>query len=549
MANTGFLTITNMIQCIGVFNDYMTRTYAINVDQYMDDQQLKEVFYNEMVTTLQTPELTGRSLKELNNHTLNVIKTMILKAKATAKPNPQVLEREQHVFGHRPPIVQDAHPMMEQMSSNRGTKLSNEFENMVKLRNDDHGNTPPVVPLEFSNTITETAIAEQEFQKKLKDMEADRDIDKRIQSRRQVLVTKPQHEADPKDMYKDFRSKEPRALELPKTAAQQEFVIPAPKSRMSEIYISINSADRDWKTQSHRYRYVVDCSSHKENAISSPPRDIDSIKVSYVIVPAEIIEPRTSKFLPKTQFQHEFSFAYPFIILRIDEIGNNYDGTNNEVRNCFCKLIFDKTYKMPNGRGYMVLKPMQDEKKTFYPSPLSILPQMSISLIKPNGTLFNNSTDDYNVFKIEHESFNPMYLKIVVDKYFDKNEFFVGDHVNMKHVQLGSDTKDHSSARFEEFINRPEGHDIVELGGANESGFHNSFYILNPGVLDKKAGKLIEDKEMLMAVQNYNSTIEWKTMTGVMGNVINVSLQNVIAMKFTVNVNDASALIHPKLSQ
>jgi len=543
MANKdGFLTVTNLLQCIGVFKEYMNKAYSLNIDQLMDEQRLKETFYTEMVSVSEKPELNGRSLKELNNHTMNIVKANILRMKASTKPNPQVLEREQQVYGHRAPVVSDALPTMENVSK-RGTDLSREFESMVQLRNDEQKTTVPTP--ELGKQINESAISEQDFQKKLKEMEANRDIDQRIQARQQVTVNKPHHEHNPKDLYTSLISKEPRSGPiLPKPSRADEFVIPAPKIRLADMYISINGADRDWKTQSHRYQYVVDFSAHKENAISNTPRDIESIKVSFVVLPAEIIEPRTSKFFPKTQFQHEFSFAYPYIIMRIDEINNAYDGTNNEVRNCFCKLIFDKTYKMPNGRGYMVLKPMQDEKKTFYPNRLASLQQMSISLVKPNGTLFNNSTDDYRVFKLEYEPFNPMYLKVVLDKYFDKNEFFVGDHVSVRGIKLG-DARDSASSRLIDFINRHEGHDVLELGQANESGYHNSFYILTPGELDQKAGKLIEDKDVLKALQDYNQTIDWRTQTVSMGDVINVSLQNVIAMKFTVNIQDASAIIGP----
>jgi hypothetical protein len=75
---------------------------------------------------------------------------------------------------------------------------------------------------------------------------------------------------------------------------------------------------------------------------------------------------------------------------------------------------------------------MQHEKKIFYPAPLSSLNKLSLSLLKPNGALFNNSMDNFNILKLEYDGAKPNYLKITTDIYFDKNEFFIGDFILIK---------------------------------------------------------------------------------------------------------------------
>jgi hypothetical protein len=201
--------------------------------------------------------------------------------------------------------------------------------------------------------------------------------------------------------------------------------------------------------------------------------------------------------------------------------------------------MFDKTYRTPSGRGYTLLKPMQDEKIVFYPNRLANIQQLSLSFLKPNGTLFNNSIDDYLIFKIEHEAFNPIYLKIVVDKFFDKNEFYLGDHVNIKKFTLDQ-KKDIQSTRLMEFINRYEGHDIVEIGKPNDEGYYNSFYVLAPGTINQKLGTMKEDQDIIDALNTYNTNINWLLVKNTSGEIINTSLQNVVSIKMTVNVPDST---------
>lgn len=546
-----FLTVSNLVQCIGIFKEYMSRNYSVDVEAFMDEQELKETFYNEMTNVKASPE---HALKDLNNLAMNAVKAIVLQRRNITRPNVKTLDRDQSVYGQRQVTAYDKPvPMMEQMSTNRGRNVSKEFEHLVNARNQEGASPSASAVMHAAATqVIENAIPEEEFQRKVKEIEEARDMDKKMQNRMNTGMAdavKMNRESSPKDLYQTFlnpKSKTSTPIhQLPKTKSQQAppppppVLIPPPKPRFSEVYISINSTDRDWNKQNLRYKYVVDFASEKENAIGTSPRDIESIKVSFVILPSEIFECRTNRLIPKVNFQHEFSFGFPYILLRIDELANTYDGTNNEVRNCFCKLIFDKMYKTPNGRGYTVLKPMQDERKTFYPNRLASIQQMTISFLKPNGTLFNQSADDYRIYKIEHEVFNPMYLKIVTDKYFDKNEFFVGDHVNLNNFDpFSQKAKNAIHYRLCEFINRREGHDVIEIGQANESGFYNTFYILAPGVLDQKEGKLLEDKEIIDMLNHTNASSSPSQPHN--GDIINVSLQNVIAMKFSVTVPDAS---------
>jgi hypothetical protein len=54
---------------------------------------------------------------------------------------------------------------------------------------------------------------------------------------------------------------------------------------------------------------------------------------------------------------------------------------------------------------------------------------MTISIRKPSGALISNITDTYNIVKIEYRYYNQQYIKVVLDKYFDKSEYNTGDTV------------------------------------------------------------------------------------------------------------------------
>jgi len=513
--NNGFLTIPNLEECLNVFKDYMNKNYTINMDYVVDDQQLKEFFYNEMLTISNNHTFDSSSLKDKNNHVMNIVKSRVLKLK---KQGPEL------------------------MTSVKDTNFTKDFDNLLKARNDENSPAVHKLPSELESAIVNNDLNEFEMNQKLKEYQNTRDINNRLLS--SIEINKMNGSIpDPNELYKALAIPPPVPQDEHSTNKEIKYIIPAPKYIKNDIYISINGADRDWHSDRLRYKYVVDFSSKKDNSISNTPRNIEMFKVSCVMIPAEICERKHDRCNPKLQFQHDFDFQYPYIMLRIDEFPSNYDGTNSNVRNCFCKLLFDKTYKTPNGRGYTLLKPMQDEKIVFFPNTLSTLQQLSLSFLKPNGTLFNNSIDDYLIFKIEHESFNPLYLKIVVDKFFDKNEFFPGDHVNIRNFVINKN-KDVPTIRLLEFVNRYEGHDVVEIGKPNDDGYYNSFYVVAPGIINQKMGTLKEDAEIIDALNIYNSGINWLLVTDTCGEIINTSLQNVISMKMTVNIPDSTQSIN-----
>ena len=268
-------------------------------------------------------------------------------------------------------------------------------------------------------------------------------------------------------------------------------------------FLSINGFDRDWLAYRTRYEYTID--------LLTRFRNVRELKATSLIIPMEIHERKTLNMIMKTNFVHDYGLMYPYLILNVEEATGVYSGTNSAVQRAFAKFVYDSSYRSPNGRGYMIMRPIQDEAKVYRPAPLASLTSMMLSIRKPNGTLYNNSIDDFGIAKIEHEVWNNMYLKIVLDKYFDRNEFYIGDSIlvrNFKFQEIHHPQNHQNSRGLEslvEFMNRREGHEIVEIGQANSQGFHNNFYVLAPGELDQLKGHVELNIEGINALRAWNS--------------------------------------------
>lgn len=320
---------------------------------------------------------------------------------------------------------------------------------------------------------------------------------------------------------------------------RQDLLIQRPTNSTYKLipkYININSFDRNWTVDTKRYSYSVNFQA-KENDIMNKYKNIESIAVSRVIIPEEVITSNSIVNQEKTAFNHEFSFSFPYLLLSIDEFTDVYDGTNQNARKAFATLIYYRHYKAPNGRGYVILQPIQQEEKVFYPNLLSSMPKLSIKLLKPNGQLLNDSSDEYKIFKIDYENFNPQYVKIVTHVYFDKNEFYVGDMCVFSSFVITPVNQ--AATDFNMFINRPEGHEIKQLGSPNDQGFYRTFYIEAPGKFNKTLGQFEVTMAQINALNDYNSPINYNTVTTINGSIMNSSLQNSISMKLRVAVSES----------
>lgn len=572
MSNS-FYTKDNLKLLVHILKDFMIDKYDFTLSPE-EDSVSRKILFDIMVKV--NTECSGKSvsLQAMNIRVLNAAKDVLVNkydlTNKSQKPNISNLSRDKSVFGNRQMNTAAIMPEMDPyMRKNTDTKQTL-MERLVLERDKEVGiDHIPVndVSMVIKPTV-ETADKPDDFVKRLKQFESQRNIiiddlearrpksqDEEAAIKQSIMLDRNQVNMEMHEM-NNIQTHDPKSVMsllqvnnrplIPTENINSKFnegkedtVIPKNiHSRLIEKYLSVNSFDRDWEKEKSRYNYSISALAHT-NSIQNRYRNINNICVTTLVIPDEIVQTNDTI---KQSFNHDFTFSYPYLILKIDEFNDVYDGTNDVVRKAFCKLVFDKAYKGQNGRGYVVLKPMQNEKKYFYPAPLSSLNKLSISLLKPNGTLFNQSTDSFNTLLIEYVAPRPNFLKITCDGYFDKNEFFVGDYVLFKNyqmtklspVQLDVDIK-----TFNEYINRNEGFEILELGDANMNGFYNVFYIQAPGVFNKQLGQYQVTNNIINCLNIYNSQIITPSPNGM---IMNFSLQHSISMTLELIVDDARVL-------
>jgi hypothetical protein len=231
---------------------------------------------------------------------------------------------------------------------------------------------------------------------------------------------------------------------------------------------------------------------------------------------------------------HTFHLNAPYLLLNIDEFHNVCDGSNDALRKSFCKMHYDKHYKCPNGRGYVIMKQSQGEVKEFFPTALSTLPTMTLSISRPNGELVSTARDGTGVHMVQFEASNRFYLKVVTSTFFDKNEFVVGDQVQIRNYHAYRLSMTQSPALISDinrFINRDEGHEVVGVGDANDSGYYRAMYIRAKGEFDNLAGTFNVNDDMTAEITLFNDNYAYDECSNAQnGNIINNSLQFTVSM-------------------
>ena len=586
-----FRSVDNLKVCIDVFQEYMVDKYAFNVK--IRDPDHKATMYNLMLeTAAHHPPSKKLGRREMNNLFLNAARDEYVRRYNIEKvttPNEKVssnktrLTNDVALYENRKAI-----PPMARATAASSFVVSQSTPEAIDVRStrvpDDRSDRSAMGTKRISEApFKETAFDPREFEKKLFALRNSRDdgsgsdasvsrllddVDmRRLADTRDggiapsakelyhsdtMVTARNTDDTSDNNTTKTTKTTKTTTSATSATSAnsansvvkskshdsanaldRSQFVAPpAPASYTSDRFLIVNGFDRDWGLYKHRFSVVADFSAISGNDLQHRYKNIRSIGMKRVIIPQEVCDGPSLSHPGKTVYNHPFSFSVPYVLITIDEIPSVFDGTNDTVRRSFCQMIVDKHYRAPNGRGFFVLQSMQDEKKTFYPAPLDGLTRMSIAVRKPNGELFNDSKDDYRVTGIQSDGLNPHYIMIVLDKFFDKNEFARGDTVRIRNFV----TPDSSSAsrRLVDFMNRDAGHAVAELGQPNTSGYYKTFYIRAPGVFDAERGVDATDTEIMKVVEmSDNGTIR--------GDIMNTTLQCVFSFKLETLHADLSA--------
>lgn len=355
-------------------------------------------------------------------------------------------------------------------------------------------------------------------------------------------------------------------------------------------YININSVDRNWvdNNTETRYNFQVKFNQNQDYqgsaTISNMYRNIVSVELVSAVMPMDAyIDPFDTRIYMGLS-------RYPYLLLRIEELDNVFKGTNNWVDKAFSTMIFDKVFytntlssdyisgysgfnsivqSTPRQgfvgeylRGFMKYNPAYFEKKKFYNNPLANLNRMSINITDPRGNFVNVQKDILditaiaftgNVAAVTGTELLPTYawprstqgsysyVNITTTTYFSNRLFRVGDRIIIKNFAGATGT---NGSRFTSFINRDEGHVIINLAveTSNASittnrGFINEIYIAPPGDMDST-------NNTVDPATYYDNNVIFETVTN-FGRLIDVDMQTQLLFRIVTRDPDTSGTLNP----
>jgi hypothetical protein len=287
--------------------------------------------------------------------------------------------------------------------------------------------------------------------------------------------------------------------------------------REIENNLFIYSADRDWlrSTKENRYHFTVnfDPGYTTQNfnlnlSAQQKFKNIVRIELIKCIMPGEGLDVTVERDVSGnyvTNYQDNI-LNLPYIIVRIEELENNNYGTDNYLDNAFGVLQYDAQWLSDTAtqaqctKGYVAMIPKFLKcQKEYYPTPLSTLQKLTVSLLRPNGEVISPIPDTLDIAGIiapgagapgpaypfdvvvsgtyattapGTAANSPANLFIVTNTYFSKFDICKGDRIQISgytytDAVLNDATYGAALRDFCNWINRPEGHIIISTAYTN----------------------------------------------------------------------------------
>ena len=353
-------------------------------------------------------------------------------------------------------------------------------------------------------------------------------------------------------------------------------VIPrAVKKRLVKRYLLLNGYDRDYVVFPNRYSWTANISSADSAFVG-----VRSLAATCLIVPREVYDELINHnfvFVPKTNYMYAHGLPFPYLILNLAEFQNVYKSTNTASSKAFAHFVFHSYFSSPNGRDYIRMEPVQDERLTFDINPLAQLSHLTISVQQPSGALLNGSRDDMKIKRIRYADANAAFLRdkrrllVELSHHFDKNEFFKNDTVRFSGFRIPRP----EANEVNEFVTRPEGHRIVDmLVGNSADDMVDGFYVQIMGDHNVVTGDFDIDANAVAVLAGFNDALDLyvaggprvpyfdyvsaeldasglpvvrnhiednTVVPGDLGRVINASLQCTVSFRLEIEEDDVSA--------
>lgn len=344
------------------------------------------------------------------------------------------------------------------------------------------------------------------------------------------------------------------------------------KYREQAHYITLSSLDRNWVNEAeNRYNFVLkfNPSDTPNNAsIDFIYKNIVSIEIIKVIFPQENdLIAYDSRVLVNLK-------SYPFIVLSIDEIDGVFRGSNNNINEAFALLHYDKefaTITLPSDyvtnesnasgtktkfinqytNGRYIFNPFLFEKKRYFNTPMANLNRMTINFQSPYGTTISGQKDTLKIASIDYVdppgdlelsdtdgfpmSDSGKYIMITTTTHFSNRTFKIGNLIRITGYAISS--SDSTEFQFKDFINREEGHRIINLeqeknASPKNNGYLTKMYIAPPGEIN------LVDKSL-----DGTTYYEVDPTVTDYGDLINVDLQIYMTFKIVTREEDTQNIL------
>tara|TARA_B100000674_G_C37944276_1_gene964127 strand:+ start:184 stop:2193 length:2010 start_codon:yes stop_codon:yes gene_type:complete len=316
------------------------------------------------------------------------------------------------------------------------------------------------------------------------------------------------------------------------------------KKYMNSYQLEINSIDRKFNSNSNynnfNFQVLFNQADDLTNSatIQNKLKNIYELKLQSVILP---IEYSVSSNLDNRQNICVSALNYPFLLVQIEEFDGPYESTNNIINKSFCKIIYDDRWEnsLTDFSGYLRMRPIDTEKsKLFYPTPLASLNRLTIKIVTPTGESFSNTKDFSFIKSISYDNTNN-YIKLLLTKYMKSTNLKKNDIISIKNInlinQLFTPEVQQIKNKFCNFINKKEGHCIIDTSSSNSNTFNliNEVYIKNDSYIDDENGAIINE--------NYGSDTHFNEFISLIENCVlekeSILINNNLQTHFTFTVN------------
>ena len=322
---------------------------------------------------------------------------------------------------------------------------------------------------------------------------------------------------------------------------------------IKDINVLVSSLDRDWFNRDDEtiYNFEVKLGSSGSNDSTSSE---NFLMVNYkfknvVSVGLERLIVDNRKFnIEYTDVNRDFA-DYPYLSVSVDNLDSLVYGTN-ETSSKAIGIMVAKTPIMVSSLGgcsHYEFTNIISNPKQFYNNPLASLNKLNINIKNPTGQAPNTIKDVLTVSNCGYNGNNSNskdFITIKTSTNFYEEEFKEGDVIQFKNFVF--DSSQNNISQFNEFINRKEGHRIINTDNATSdaSKLHNLIRIPVPQQIDRSNNNLkqypswynnntITDFESNSDFERDNDPAN-SPMTEATGKLINLSNQTNLLFKVKI---------------